>query len=75
MTPKGGLYEWEIQKSLRSEVIAPMALPSLDSSHRLTTSEILASARVQYQTDDLPEEVVSGGIVEQIEGLVFANLQ
>ena len=74
MTPKGGLYEREIQKGLRSEVIAPMALPSLGSGHRLTTSEILASARDQYQTDDLPEEVVSGGIVEQIEGLLFAKV-
>ena len=72
VTSKRNLCERESIKGFRTEVVASVTLPSLGGSHSLTTNRTSASVQARFLFEDLPEDVVGSGVVEQIEALFFA---
>lgn len=64
MASKRDLCERESEKGFRTKVVTSVALPSLGRSHSLTTGKMLAFMSVRSVAGDLPEDVVSSGVVE-----------
>ena len=71
VTSKRNLCEWESIKGFRTKVVAPMALPSLGGSHTLMTNRTSASVQAKFLFNNLPKDMVSSGVFEQIEALFF----